>query len=48
MTPERQVGVLTSRTVDVISHEELLRKPRGIYNRLHELQFSPDPEHEAV
>ncbi len=26
MTPERQLGVLTSRTVDVISPEELLRK----------------------
>jgi tyrosyl-tRNA synthetase len=26
MTPERQLGILTSRTVDVISQEELLRK----------------------
>jgi len=26
MTPERQLDILTSRTVDVISHEELLRK----------------------
>jgi subfamily B ATP-binding cassette protein MsbA len=29
-------------------HEALLRKPGGIYSRLHELQFSPDPENEAV
>ncbi len=29
-------------------HDELLRKPGGIYNRLHELQFSPDPEVGAV
>jgi subfamily B ATP-binding cassette protein MsbA len=29
-------------------HEELLRRPNGIYCRLHELQFSPDPEDGAV
>jgi ABC-type multidrug transport system fused ATPase/permease subunit len=27
---------------EVGTHEELLRKPRGIYSRLHELQFSPE------
>jgi subfamily B ATP-binding cassette protein MsbA len=27
---------------EVGSHEELLRKPRGIYSRLHVLQFSPE------
>jgi subfamily B ATP-binding cassette protein MsbA len=29
-------------------HEELLKKPGGIYNRLHELQFAREPENEAV
>jgi subfamily B ATP-binding cassette protein MsbA len=27
---------------EVGSHEELLRRPGGIYSRLHELQFSPE------
>ena len=29
-------------------HEELLQAPGGLYSRLHELQFSPEPEDEAV
>ncbi len=34
---------------EVGTHEELLKKPGGIYSRLHELQFSPDaPEGQAV
>jgi ATP-binding cassette, subfamily B, bacterial MsbA len=34
---------------EVGTHEELLKKPRGIYSRLYELQFSPDsPEGQAV
>jgi len=31
------------RGAEVGRHEELLRRPGGIYSRLHELQFSQDP-----
>ena len=24
------------------SHDELLRRPKGLYSRLHELQFTPE------
>jgi ABC-type multidrug transport system fused ATPase/permease subunit len=27
---------------EIGTHEELLRRPRGLYSRLHELQFRPE------
>jgi subfamily B ATP-binding cassette protein MsbA len=40
-----RIVVLDGGTVrEVGTHEELLKRPRGIYSRLHELQFAPEAQ----